>query len=179
MNILPTKPGVALAVAGAIVGPATGAHHRHCPPPRTVKVTRTRTVYVRSTTKARPVAARVSQRLAAFGSNIRSRRGPYRARPREIIFATSGVGNGLAIYVDHLTWVDWGQQVAYASGIVHTRDSQQRRFVATRGGVVVDQLRSCKRRHYYTNAEMFAPAGYPASSQNTNTGYGGQALTPC
>jgi hypothetical protein len=77
------------------------------------------------------VPAVVSKNLAAFGSSITGPRGPYPARPSKITFSTYPVGEGLAVYVDHLSWVDWGQPVAYARGIVHTRDWQQHGYVAT------------------------------------------------
>ena len=120
--------------------------------------------------------ALVSKNLALFGSSVTGPRGPYAARPTKITFST---GSYFAAYVDHLSWVDWGQPVAYARGIVHTRDWQQHGYVATPGGVIVDQLISCEGRSYYTYAELFAPAGFPSDSRNTSVGSSGRALTPC
>jgi hypothetical protein len=97
MNILPIKSGAALAltVVGVVAGVASGAHHR-CPPRRVVTITKTKIVYARltalSTTNAPPVAALVSQRLAALGTNITSPRGPYLARPTKITFSTGYLG---------------------------------------------------------------------------------------
>jgi hypothetical protein len=126
------------------------------------------------------VPAVVSKNLAAFGGSITGPRGPYSARPSKIAFSTSLVGGpNLAAYVDHLSWVDWGQPVAYASGVVHTRDWQQHGYVATPGGVIVDQLLSCNGRYYYTYAELFAPAGFAFNSQDTAVGTSGRAMTPC
>jgi hypothetical protein len=71
------------------------------------------------------------------------------------------------------------QPVAYASGIVHTRDWQQAGFVATPGGVIVDRLLSCDGRCYYTYSQLFAPAGYQFNSQTTSASLSGQSLTPC
>ena len=81
--------------------------------------------------------------------------------------------------IDHLTWVDWGQPIAYASGTVHARAWPSANFITTAGGVMLVQLRSCGTRSYYTMAVMLAPAGYPANSQATATGETDQALTPC
>jgi hypothetical protein len=134
---------------------------------------------VASGSARQPLPALVSKNLAPFGSPVTGPRGPYASRPSKITFSTSRVGLGLAVYVDHLSWVDWGQPVAYARGIVHTRDWQQHGYVATPGGVVVDQLISCEGRSHYTYAELFAPAGFPSDSQNTSVGENGRALTPC
>ena len=123
--------------------------------------------------------ALVSTNLAGFGSSVTGPRGPYASRPSKITFSTYPVGLGLAVYVDHLSWVDWGKPVAYARGIVHTRDWQQHGYIATPGGVIVDQLLSCEGRSYYTYAELFAPAGFPSNSQDTSVGYSGRAPTPC
>jgi len=176
--ILPIRSGVALAVAAvaglAVAGVASGSP-RHSATTRTVTVTKT----VQATKTQPGVPALVSQRLAALGSSITSPRGPYLARPHKITFATSRVGYGLAVYVDHLRWADWDQPVAYASGTVHTRDWQQAGFVATPGGVIVDQMLSCEGRSYYTYSQLFAPAGFQFNSQSTSTGYSGQSLTPC
>lgn len=184
MRILSIRSGVGLAVAVAAVagatlaalpaGVATGSV-RHDGTTRTVTVTKT--VPLSATQAGVPVL--VSQNLAAFGSSITSPRGPYRRRPSEITFSTCPVGDGLAAYVDHLSWFDWGQPVAYASGIVHTRDWQQHGFVATPGGVIVDQLVSCEGRSYYSYSELFAPAGFASNSQDTAVGTSGRALTPC
>ena len=111
-----------------------------------------------------PQPALVSKNLAGFGSSVTGPRGPYASRPSKITFST---GSDFAAYVDHLSWVDWGKPVAYARGIVHTRDWQQHGYIATPGGVIVDQLLSCEGRSYYTYAELFAPAGFPSDSRNT------------
>jgi hypothetical protein len=183
--MLPVRSGVALAlvaVAGVSVAGIASGSARHSTSRRTLTVTKTKTktVYSRSATNAAPVAALVSLGLASFGSSITSPRGPYRARPSKITFSTSPVGGpNLAVYVDHLSWVDWGQPVAYASGIVHTRDWQQHGFIATPGGVIVDQLLSCGGHSYYTSSELFAPAGFASNSEDTSVGESEQALTPC
>jgi hypothetical protein len=119
------------------------------------------------------VPAAISRNLAAFGGSITGPRGPYPVRPTAITFSTYPVGLGLAVYVDHLSWVDWGQPVANARGIVHTRDWPQHGYVGTPRGVIVDQLLSCEGRPYYTYAEMFAPAGFSSNSQDPSVGYAG------
>jgi hypothetical protein len=136
---------------------------------------------VLTTTNAPGVAALVSQNLAALGSGVTSPRGPYRAHPAKIAFDLGGYyGAGTrGLWIDHLTWVDWGQPIAYASGIVHSRVWPSTNFITTPGGVVLDQLRSCGTRSYYTMAVMFAPAGYPANTRATATGMSEQALTRC
>ncbi len=174
MNILPIRFGVALgvaAIAGVALagsaGVATGSVRRG-PSTRTATRTVTVTKTVLATTTQPGVPAFVSQNLAAFGGSVTSPAGPYRAHPSEITFSSSPVGGpNLAVYVDHLSWVDWGQPVAYASGIVHTRDWQQNGFIATPGGAIVDQLLSCEGRSYYTYSELLAPAGFPSNSQST------------
>jgi hypothetical protein len=176
MHIASISAAAVLAVTGAVAGVASGSGG-HSGATRTVTVTKTRTVYVLSTTNTPPVAARISRRLAAFGTGITSPRGPYLRRPAKITFSTGPYN--LAAYVDHLRWVDWGQPVAYASGSVHTSDSPQAGYVVQQGGVVVDQLRSCNGRSYYTYSELFAPAGFPYNSQETDVATSGQALTPC
>jgi hypothetical protein len=120
--------------------------------------------------------ALVSKNLAPIGTSVTKPRGPYQAHPSKITFATYG---DPAAYVDHLHWFDWGKPVAYARGIVHTRAWQQHGYVATPGGMIVEQLVSCNRRPYYTYAELFAPAGYAVNSQRTAIGQNAQALTPC
>ena len=179
------RSGVALSLAFVAVAGVAGAgiasgSTRHSTSSRTVTVTKTNTVYSPSATNVAPVAGLVSLRLAAFGSSISSPRGPYRGRPSKITFSASPVGGpDLAVYVDHLSWVDWGKPVAYASGIVHTRDWQQHGFIATPGGVIVDQLVSCGGRSYYTYSELFAPGGFPSNSQDTSVGSSERSLTPC
>lgn len=135
-----------------------------------------RTATVTRTTQP-GLSALVSKNLAPFGSSVTGPRGPYQTHPSKITFSSSRVN--LAAYVDHLSWFEWGQPVAYARGIVHTRDWQQHGYVATPGGVIVDQVISCNGRSYYTYAEMFAPAGFPSDSRNTSVGGNGRALTPC
>src|SRR5579862_8067269 len=121
--ILPVRSGGALAVAAlaglAVASVSSGSTRQSAPRPtvpRTVNVTN----IVRATKTQPGVPVLVSQRLAALGSSVTSPRGPYIARPKQITFSTSRVGSGLAVYVDHLKWVDWNQPVAFASGIVHT-----------------------------------------------------------
>jgi hypothetical protein len=118
----------------------------------------------------------VSKNLAGIGSSVTGPRGPYASGPSKITFSNR---SDFAAYVDHLSWVDWGLPVAYARGIVHTRDWQQHGYIATPGGVIVDQLISCEGRSYYTYAELFAPAGYAANSELTAMGQNAQAVTPC
>jgi hypothetical protein len=118
----------------------------------------------------------ISKNLAPIGTDVTKPRGPYQARPSKVIFATYG---DPAAYVDHLHWFDWGKPVAYARAIVHTRAWQQHGYVATPGGVIVEQLVSCNGRSYYTSAQLFAPAGFAVNSRATGTGLGLQALTPC
>jgi hypothetical protein len=93
--MVPVRSGVALAlvaVAGVAAAGIASGSTRHSTSSRTVTVTKTKTIYSRSTTNAAPVAALVSLRLATFGSSITSPRGPYRARPSKITFSTSPVG---------------------------------------------------------------------------------------
>jgi hypothetical protein len=119
--------------------------------------------------------------LAAFGSSVTSPRGPYRARPRKIGFDLGGYyGAGTkGLWMDHLRWVDWGQPVAYASGVVHARVWPSHKFMTTPGGIMIDELRSCGTRTYYTSAAMVVPAGYPANAESTSVATSEQALTPC
>lgn len=148
---------------------------------RTRTVTVTRTVHVRSTTSAPGVPARLSVRLAALGTSVSSPRGSYRARPAKIAFNLGGYyGAGTkGLWIAHLTWVDWGQPIAYASGTVHGRVWPTHNFITTAGGITVDGLRSCDGHSYYTYASMLAPAGFPANTESTATGESQQALTPC
>jgi hypothetical protein len=119
--------------------------------------------------------ALVSKNLAPIGSSVTGPRGPYQARPSKLTFSTGY----FAAYVDHLSWFDWGKPVAYARGVVHTRDWQQHGYVGTPGGVVVDRLVLCNGRSYYTYAEFFAPAGFAYNSRSNSTGGNAQALTRC
>jgi hypothetical protein len=136
------------------------------------------TDHLLSTANAPGVAALVSQNLAPVGMSVTSPRGPYRTRPARLSFSDDRY-NGY-LWIDHLTWVDWGQPIANASGIVHASDWPHVNLITTTpGGVMLDQLRSCGTRSYYTMAVMLAPAGYPANSQATATGESEQALTPC
>jgi hypothetical protein len=82
-------------------------------------------------------------------------------------------------WIDQLTWVDWGQPIAYASGTIHARVWPSDNFITTAGGIMLDELRSCGTRSYYTTVVMAAPAGFPANTQSTATGMSEQALTPC
>jgi hypothetical protein len=120
--------------------------------------------------------ALVSKNLAGIGLSVTGPRGPYASRPSKITFSNR---SDFAAYVDQLHWFDWGKPVAYARGIVHTRAWQQHGYVATPGGVIIDQLQSCNGRTYYTYAELFAPAGYAYNSESTAMGQNAQALTPC
>jgi hypothetical protein len=121
-------------------------------------------------------SGRAEPRFQGSTVHVTGPRGPYASRPSKITFST---GSDFAAYVDHLSWVDWGKPVAYASGIVHTRNWQQHGYIATPGGVILDQLISCEGRSYYTYAELFAPAGFAQDSQNTYFGQNARALTRC
>ena len=171
MNMGAIGASVTLAVFGAITGVATGSHARAS---QTRTVTVTRTAYVRSTTKAAGVRALVSERLAALGTSVTSPRGPYRARPVKIAFDLGGYyGAGTkGLWIDHLKWVDWGQPVAFASGVVHARVWPSDNFIMTAGGIMLDQLRSCgtQSHSYYTYASMLVPAGFPANTESTAYG---------
>jgi hypothetical protein len=174
---LPTanRPAIADARRGPIAVAASTHHHRRRP--RTITVTKI--VHVLSTTNAPGVSALVSQNLAPYGSSIQSPRGPYRPRPAKLTFDEGGIVGSTSLWIDHLTWVDWGQPIAYASGIVHARAWPSANFITTPAGIVLYELRSCGTRSYYTMAAMFAPAGFPANSESTAIGESEQALTPC
>jgi hypothetical protein len=51
--------------------------------------------------------------------------------------------------------------------------------MTTPGGIMLDQLRSCGTRSYYTMATVVAPAGYPVNTERMSVGTSQQALTPC
>ncbi len=125
----------------------------------------------------------MSVRLAGMGSNVTSPRGPYRARPTKLAFDLGGYyGAGIkGLWIDHLKWVDWGQPVAYASGVVHARVWPGHSYVTRAGGIMLDQLRFCGTgpRSYYTSASMVVPDGFPQNTESIATGIGEQALTPC
>jgi hypothetical protein len=177
MNILSISASLALAVGGtAASGTAGGQRDRL--PPRAATVAKT--VHTRSTAN-RSDPALVSVKLAAFGSTITSPRGPFRARPGKIAFDLGGYyGAGTkGLWIDHLKWADWGQPVAFASGVVHARVWPGHTFVTTPGGIMIDQVRSCGNRTYYTYASMLVPAGYPENTESTSVGTSEQALTPC
>jgi hypothetical protein len=178
MKILSISLSLALVVAGTMAGSATAAQN-HRLPPRTATVTKT--VHTRSTAKPSTAGARVSVKLAALGSTVTSPHGPYRARPVKIAFDLGGYyGAGTnGLWIDHLTWVDWGQPVAYASGVVHARVWPGHNFITTPGGIMLDELRSCGTHVYYTSAAMLVPAGYPANTESTSVATSEQALTPC
>jgi hypothetical protein len=110
-----------------------------------------------------------------------SPRGPYWARPAKIAFDVGGYyGAGTkGLWIDHLVWVDWGQPIAYASGVVHARVWPGNNFITTAGGIMLDQLRSCGTHSYYTYASMLVPGGFPANTESTSFGISEQALTPC
>jgi hypothetical protein len=165
--------GATIASLGSIAGVASGGQVQTVRA-RTRSVTATRTGHVRSTRNEPAIAPLVSVRLAAIGSDVTSPRGAYRARPTKIVF-----GDGL--WMDHLRWVDWGQPVAYASGVVHAQTSPSHSFITTPGGVMLDQLRSCatKPHSYYTYASMLAPTGFPENTESTAYGESEQALAPC
>ncbi len=167
-----------VAIAVGITGVA-GSGPRPYPPARAGMLTSAD--HVRSITHARGGAPLVSEKLAALGSSVTSPRGPYRARPRKIAFDLGGYyGAGTkGLWIDHLKWVDWGQPVAYASGVVHARVWPSTNFMTTAGGIMLDQVRSCGAHSYYTYASMLVPAGYPANTESTSGGISEQALTPC
>jgi hypothetical protein len=140
-----------------------------------------KTVRGLSTTNAPGVPALVSVKLAALGLSVTSPRGPYRARPAKIMFDLGGYYGAATrgLWIDHLTWVDWGQPIAYASGIVHARAWPSDNFTTTAGGIMLDQLQSCGSHSYYTMAVMVAPAGFPANAESAAYGESEQALTAC
>jgi hypothetical protein len=94
---------------------------------------------VLSTTNAPGVPARVSLKLSSTS------RGPYRAHPSKLAFDLGGYSGAATkgLWIDHLTWVVWGQPIAYASGIVHVRVWPSHNFMTTAGGIMLDELRSC------------------------------------
>ncbi len=176
MNMRTVGTGATLAVFGVVVGIASGSHADASAPHI---VTVTKTVYVRSTTSAPGIAALISRKLAGFGSSVTSPRGPWAARPSKVAFDQGGTVGTSGLRIDHLVWVDWGQPVAFATGIVHALDYSGSGYVETPGAITVDGLRGCGVRSYYTDVSMVAPAGLPANSGLTTTGEGEQALTPC
>ncbi len=165
MNIRGIVVGVALATLGATAGVATGSH---------VQASRTHTASVQSNTitvletSALGVRALVSEQLGL------SSRGPYRARPVKIEFDQD-------LWIDHLKWVDWGQPVAFASGVVHASAGPSYSFTTTAGGIMLDKLQSCATgsHSYYTYASMLAPAGFPDNTESMAGGEAEQAPTPC
>ena len=180
--LLPISASLALAIAGTVAGRATaGQRHGSSAHTPTVAVSAAKTLRIRSTRSAPNAAPLVSMNLAGFGSSVTSPRGPYRARPRKIAFDLGGYyGAGTkGLWIDHLRWVDWGQPVAYASGVVHARVWPSHTFMTTPGGIMIDQLRSCGTRSYYTSVAMAVPAGYPANTESTSVATSEQALTPC
>ena len=176
MNLRTLGAGATVAVFGVVVSIAAGSR-ADASAAHTVTVTKT--VYVRSTTSAPGIAARISKRLAGFGGSVTSPRGPWAARPSKVAFDQGGSEGTRGLWIDHLVWVDWGQPVAFATGIVHALDSSGSGYVETQGAVTVYALRGCRARSYYTDVSMVAPSGFPANSESTITGEGQQALTPC
>jgi hypothetical protein len=135
------------------------------------------------TKKKRAPPALVSVDLAAIGGDVLSPHGPYRVRPARIAFNYGGYyGAGTkGLWITHLKWVDWGQPVAFASGIVHARVWPSHRFITTAGAITLDQLRYCgtKPRLYYAYASMQVPAGFPQNTRSVAYGEAEEALTPC
>jgi hypothetical protein len=135
------------------------------------------------TKKKRAPPALVSVDLAAIGGDVLSPHGPYRVRPARIAFNYGGYyGAGTkGLWITHLKWVDWGQPVAFASGIVHARVWPSHRFITTAGAITLDQLRYCgtKPRLYYAYASMQVPAGFPQNARSVAYGEAEEALTPC
>jgi hypothetical protein len=180
MRYLATVAASTVAAFGGTVGVAAGSNehaaHTHGVAVAKTALARTRTRTPRSETL-------VSTRLAGIGGNVTSPRGPYRARPTKISFDLGGYdGAGTkGLWIDHLKWVDWGQPVAYASGVVHARVWPGHSYVTRAGGIMLDQLRSCgtKPSSYYTSASMVVPDGLPQNTESTATAIGEQALTPC
>ncbi|HEX3615848.1 MAG TPA: hypothetical protein VHU61_04900 [Solirubrobacteraceae bacterium] len=177
MRALATVAGVTVMVLGGTAGVAAGSY-RHVAHPSVAAV-------IPKAAQARSPRTKtlVSVRLAALGSSVTSPRGPYRARPTKLAFDLGGYygaeTNGL--WIDHLKWVDWGQPVAYASGLVHARVWPGHSYVTKSGGLMLDQLRSCgtKPGSYYTSASMDVPDGFPQNTESTATAISEQALTPC
>lgn len=169
-----------LSAFGGIGGVAAGSDG---PVARTHAVTVTKTARARPRTRTPRSKTLVSVRLAGIGGNVTSPRGPFRARPTEMSFDLGGYDSAgtKGLWIDHLKWVDWGQPVAYASGVVHARVWPGHSYVTRAGGIMLDQLRSCgtKPSSYYTSASMDVPDGFPQSTESTATAIGEQALTPC
>jgi hypothetical protein len=180
MRILAMVAGVAVAALGGTVGVADRSAGRAADPR---SVSAIDTGHARAIARRSRAATLVSVRLAALGGSVTSPRGPYRARPTKIAFDLGGYyGAGTkGLWIDHLKWVDWGQPVAYASGIVHARVWPGHSFVTRAGGIMLDQLRTCgsKPTSYYTAASMDVPDGFPQNTESTATAIGEQALTPC
>jgi hypothetical protein len=180
--LLSISASLALAIAGTVAGRATarqrdGSWARTSP----VAALATKRLHIKSTGSATNTASLVSMNLAAFGSSVTSPRGPYRARPRKIAFDLGGYyGAGTkGLWIDHLRCVDWGEPVAYASGVVHARVWPSHKFMTTSGGIMIDELRSCGTPTYYTSAAMAVPAGYPVNTESSSVATSEQALTPC
>ncbi len=171
MRTLAAVAGVTLAALAGSVGVAAagmgGAGHGQAPGIISTAHARSRAHEARARTL-------VSVRLAAIGANVTSPRGPFRTRPAKLVF-----GSGL--WIDHLKWADWGQSVAFASGMVHARVWPGHSYVTRAGGLMLDQLRTCgtKPTSYYTSVSMDVPDGFPENTESTATGIGEQALTPC
>jgi hypothetical protein len=179
MRNLATVAALTLAAFGGIGGLAVGsdAHAVH-----TSAVGVSKPAHARSRTRTPRATTLVSVRLAALEGNVTSPRGPYRTRPTKIAFDLGGYyGAGTkGLWIDHLKWVDWGQPIAYASGVVHARVWPGHSYVTRAGGIMLDQLRSCgSKPFYYTSASMVVPDGFPQNTESTATAIGEQALTPC
>jgi hypothetical protein len=155
--------GVTLVLLGALAAVANGSQSQ--------------------TKKQRVPPALVSVDLAAIGGNVLSQHGPYQVRPTKIAFNYGGYyGAGTkGLWIANLKWVDWGQPVAFASGIVHARVWPSHAFITTPGAITLDQLRYCgtKPRLYYAYASMQVPAGFPQNTRSVSYAEAEQALTPC
>ena len=178
MRHLVVVSAVTLALFGAVAGVAAGGQRA----PRPRLVTSSRAFSPRSEARRQRVVTLVSVTLSALGVGVTSSRGPFRARPTKIAFDYGGYyGAGTnGLWIDHLKWVDWGEPVAYARGLVHARVWPSKKFITTAGGIMLDQLRACSaKQSYYTYASMLVPAGFPQNTSSIAYGMSELALTPC
>lgn len=178
MKQLVVVSAVTLALLGGLVGVAAGGQGA----PRARAASSSRGFGPVVEAKRQRAVTLVSVTLSALGVGVISPRGTYRARPTKIAFDLGGYhGAGTkALWIDHLRWVDWGQSVAYASGLVHARVSSSNGFITTVGGIMLDQLRTCSpTRSYYTYASMLVPAGFPQRTGSIAYQMSELALSPC